>query len=112
MEPREQQKHLRGQWKKMSRSRCIVTGDMAHDNHHIRVPGDGAGRKPPDSRCIPLTREVHALIHNGGMTLQEQAVYRILAETNKKEQRKFVAWLASFMDKGDTVRFIKEAFGG
>ncbi len=92
------------------RNRCIVTGEWAHDLHHIRVPGDGVGRKPPDSRGIHITRSMHTLIHNGGMTLQEQAIYRIISDVPAK--RHLIGWLASFIDKGDAVRMLKDEYGG
>ena len=92
-----------------SKGRSIISGEPGEDRHHIRVPGDGTGRKPPDSRCILITHKEHMLIHNGGMPLQEQAIYRIISDMPVK--RHLIGWLASFIDKGDAVRMLKEEFG-
>jgi hypothetical protein len=43
---------------------CCVSGQPADDAHHITHTGQGGmGTKPGDNYCIPLTRELHTLLH-------------------------------------------------
>ncbi len=43
---------------------CVATGAPADDPHHITGTGQsGTGTKPGDNYCIPLTREMHTLLH-------------------------------------------------
>ena len=45
---------------------CLKTGKLDCQAAHIRHGYFGLGIKPPDSRCVPLNWEQHALQHNMG----------------------------------------------
>lgn len=47
---------------------CSVTGSSSDVvAHHVRcLGGGGAGLKPPDWTCVPLTAEEHAYLHARG----------------------------------------------
>lgn len=93
-------------------SSCVICGRPATDGHHIRVPGDAKGKKPPDTRCIPACHECHiGSIHTEGkISLIEQGIYKIISLPPKERQR-YVTWLSSFLTRGDMVGLIKEAWG-
>jgi len=93
----------------MIRKECVVSGYPADDSHHLRVSGDGIGRKPAATRCIPVTRTIHTLFHNGGISLREQFLYLVFHQ--HPPRRDDVEWIASQLDKSDVVRRIKENYG-
>jgi hypothetical protein len=46
---------------------CLVTGQVINVvAHHVRIGFFGAGMKPNDSMCLPLTDEQHRLLHQMG----------------------------------------------
>lgn len=46
---------------------CVVTGsDVDVVAHHVRLGFFGAGMKPSDFRCLPLTAEEHGHLHHVG----------------------------------------------